>query len=190
MNSHTWFKAVPPTISAGPRLRAGFTDVPVIGMPTRCATVSDGPMTTPAPPSLILKSSQRIRLRRLEIMEVVPVGRRRRHDHESRGASGSADAGGAVARREQLALGVVGGQAGDGVRAGIVAGAEPENDDRAINAPPGVTGLNALAVHHPGDLYCRARVIAELRHRVTVGARRRLHRVKARCGIRPTELVT
>lgn len=45
MNSHTWLKAVPPTISAGPTLRAGFTGVPVIGMPTGCATVSAGPMT-------------------------------------------------------------------------------------------------------------------------------------------------
>ena len=48
MNSHTWLSAVPPTISAGPRLRAGFTEVPVIGMPMRCTTVSDSPMTIPA----------------------------------------------------------------------------------------------------------------------------------------------
>ena len=33
MNSHTWLRAVPPTNRAGPRLRAGLTDVPSIGMP-------------------------------------------------------------------------------------------------------------------------------------------------------------
>ncbi len=36
MNSHTWLSAVPPTTSAGPRLRAGLTEVPVSGMPMRC----------------------------------------------------------------------------------------------------------------------------------------------------------
>lgn len=48
MNSHTWFRAVPPTMRAGPRLRAGLTDVPVIGMPMRWATVSARPITVPA----------------------------------------------------------------------------------------------------------------------------------------------
>ncbi len=48
MNSHTWLRAVPPTTRAGPRLRAGFTEVPVIGMPTRWTTVSVSPMAMAA----------------------------------------------------------------------------------------------------------------------------------------------
>ena len=48
MNSHTWLRAVPPTMRAGPRLRAGFTDVPVIGIPMRWTTVRERPMTMPA----------------------------------------------------------------------------------------------------------------------------------------------
>ena len=48
MNSQTWLRAVPPTIRAGPRLRAGFTDVPVIGIPTRCTTASPSPMAMAA----------------------------------------------------------------------------------------------------------------------------------------------
>jgi len=34
-NSQSWVKAVPLTMTAGPRLRAGLTEVPVIGIPTR-----------------------------------------------------------------------------------------------------------------------------------------------------------
>ena len=48
MNSHTWCRDVPPTINAGPSARAGFTEVPVIGMPIRCTTVSVRPITRPA----------------------------------------------------------------------------------------------------------------------------------------------
>ncbi len=48
MNSHTWLRAVPPTMRAGPRLRAGLTDVPVIGIPMRWTTVRLKPMTMPA----------------------------------------------------------------------------------------------------------------------------------------------
>jgi hypothetical protein len=52
MNSHTCLSAVPPTMSAGPKLRAGFTEVPVSGMPIRCTTVKVRPITTPAVPAL------------------------------------------------------------------------------------------------------------------------------------------
>jgi hypothetical protein len=48
MNSHTWLSAVPPTMRAGPRLRAGFTDVPVIGIPMRWTTVRVSPITMAA----------------------------------------------------------------------------------------------------------------------------------------------
>ena len=34
-NNQSWLKAVPPTTTAGPKLLAGFTDVPVIGIPMR-----------------------------------------------------------------------------------------------------------------------------------------------------------
>jgi hypothetical protein len=34
INNKSWERSVPPAISAGPRLRAGFTDVPVMGMLT------------------------------------------------------------------------------------------------------------------------------------------------------------
>lgn len=37
--------------SAGPRLRAGFTDVPVSGMPTRWTTASAMPMGRPSKPT-------------------------------------------------------------------------------------------------------------------------------------------
>ncbi len=48
MNSQTWRSAVPPTTRAGPKLRAGFTDVPVMGIPMRWTTVSVSPITMPA----------------------------------------------------------------------------------------------------------------------------------------------
>ena len=48
MNSHTWLSAVLPTTRAGPRLRAGFTEVPVIGMPRRWTTVRVSPMAIAA----------------------------------------------------------------------------------------------------------------------------------------------
>ena len=50
MNSQTWLSAVPPTTSAGPNDRAGFTEVPVSGMPMRCTITSAKPMATPAAP--------------------------------------------------------------------------------------------------------------------------------------------
>jgi len=34
INNQSWERAVPPETSAGPRLRAGFTEVPVMGMLT------------------------------------------------------------------------------------------------------------------------------------------------------------
>lgn len=37
-------------MSAGPRLRAGLTDVPVNGMPIRCTTLSARPIARPAKP--------------------------------------------------------------------------------------------------------------------------------------------
>ena len=50
MNSQTWLRAWPPTIRAGPKLRAGFTEVPVSGMPIRCTTTRAMPMARPAAP--------------------------------------------------------------------------------------------------------------------------------------------
>ncbi len=50
MKSHTCDSALSPTISAGPRLRAGLTEVPVSGIPIRCTTVSASPMARPAKP--------------------------------------------------------------------------------------------------------------------------------------------
>ena len=43
--------AQPPTNTAGPRLRAGFTEVLVTGMPTRWISVSTRPMAMPAKPT-------------------------------------------------------------------------------------------------------------------------------------------
>ena len=45
-----WARAVPPTKIAGPRLRAGFTDVPVIGIATIWAMERAIPMASPANP--------------------------------------------------------------------------------------------------------------------------------------------
>ena len=50
MKSQTWLSAVLPTTRAGPRLRAGLTEVPVSGMPIRCTITSAKPMATPAAP--------------------------------------------------------------------------------------------------------------------------------------------
>ena len=41
---------MPPTTSAGPSERAGFTEVPVSGMPMRWTTTRPKPMATPAAP--------------------------------------------------------------------------------------------------------------------------------------------
>ena len=49
-NSQSWFRAVPPTMRAGPKLLAGLTEVPVIGMPTRCIRTKLSPIDMPAKP--------------------------------------------------------------------------------------------------------------------------------------------
>ncbi len=50
INIHSCARAAPPTKMAGPRLRAGFTEVPVIGMPTRWTSVRVRPIARPAKP--------------------------------------------------------------------------------------------------------------------------------------------
>ena len=50
MNSQTWASGSPPANSAGPSERAGFTDVPVRGMPIRWTAVRPRPMARPAKP--------------------------------------------------------------------------------------------------------------------------------------------
>ena len=49
-NIHSCIIAVPPTKTAGPILLAGFTDVPVIGIPTRWMIKRVKPMAIPAKP--------------------------------------------------------------------------------------------------------------------------------------------
>src|SRR5208282_3306211 len=49
-NSQSWLKAVPSTITAGPRLLAGFTDAPVTGMPTKLTRARLNPIGIPAKP--------------------------------------------------------------------------------------------------------------------------------------------
>ncbi len=48
MKSQSWLSASPPAKIAGPMLRAGFTDVPVIGMHTMCTSTSVRPIASPA----------------------------------------------------------------------------------------------------------------------------------------------
>ena len=49
MKTHTWPRAVPlPTKRAGPKLLAGFTLVPVSGIPRICTNASVSPITSPA----------------------------------------------------------------------------------------------------------------------------------------------
>src|SRR5437764_607630 len=50
MNSHTCDSALCPTMTAGARLRAGLTDVPVSGMPIKCTIVRATPIARPAGP--------------------------------------------------------------------------------------------------------------------------------------------
>ena len=56
MNSHSCSIAQPPTNSAGPMLRAGLTDVLVIGMPTRWISTSTSPIGIPANATLAIRS--------------------------------------------------------------------------------------------------------------------------------------
>jgi len=51
MKSQSCISAVPPTTSAGPILRAGLMDAPVMGMATRRMTESAKPMGIPANPA-------------------------------------------------------------------------------------------------------------------------------------------
>lgn len=48
INTHTWAKASPPAKNAGARLLAGFTEVPVKGIPIICTKVRVSPITKPA----------------------------------------------------------------------------------------------------------------------------------------------
>ena len=63
MNTQSWVNGVPPLNSAGPMERAGFTEVPSSGMPTRWITVSTRPIARPAKPGaaarLVTRSTTR-----------------------------------------------------------------------------------------------------------------------------------
>ena len=60
--------AVPPTMSAGPRLRAGFTDVPVIGMPTIWIMASANPIGMPANPAgAVLLVAPKMTIRKINV---------------------------------------------------------------------------------------------------------------------------
>ena len=48
INSHNCESATPPSNNAGPMLRAGLTDVPVMGMQAMWMSTSDKPMANPA----------------------------------------------------------------------------------------------------------------------------------------------
>jgi hypothetical protein len=48
MNSQSWLNQGPPTTIAGPKLRAGFTDAPSIGIPMMLARASANPTIRPA----------------------------------------------------------------------------------------------------------------------------------------------
>jgi hypothetical protein len=51
-NSQTWPSALPPTNTAGPRLRAGLTDSPVTLMNAKCSANRVSPMISPATSSV------------------------------------------------------------------------------------------------------------------------------------------
>lgn len=46
--SQSWLHARPPTSTAGPKERAGFTEVPVTGINTICIKIRVRPITRPA----------------------------------------------------------------------------------------------------------------------------------------------
>ena len=50
IKSHNWERLSPPTRAAGPMLLAGFTDVPVIGIPIRWMRTKEKPIDIPAKP--------------------------------------------------------------------------------------------------------------------------------------------
>ena len=56
MNSHSCSIAQSPTNSAGPMLRAGFTDVLSIGMPTRWISARTSPIGIPANATSAIRS--------------------------------------------------------------------------------------------------------------------------------------
>ena len=47
IKTQTFVRVAPPTNNAGPKLRAGFTEVPVNEMPNICTKVRDKPITIP-----------------------------------------------------------------------------------------------------------------------------------------------
>ena len=51
MNTHSSFKDEPPVKMAGPKERAGLTEVPVIGIPTKWTAARAKPMVKPAKPT-------------------------------------------------------------------------------------------------------------------------------------------
>ena len=61
-------------MSAGPRLRAGLTDVPVIGIPTRWTVVRDSPIAIPANPAgatLLVAPKMTIRKMKVSITSAI-----------------------------------------------------------------------------------------------------------------------
>ena len=48
INTHTCWRAWPPMNNAGAKLRAGFTEVPVNGIPIICTNANVKPITIPA----------------------------------------------------------------------------------------------------------------------------------------------
>jgi hypothetical protein len=50
-NTQSWLSAQPPTKTAGPMLRAGFTEVFVTGMPTQWIRTKTKPMGMPVKPT-------------------------------------------------------------------------------------------------------------------------------------------
>ena len=70
-NNHSCSSAQPPTKTAGPVLRAGLTDRFVIGMPTRCTSVSVRPIGMPAKPAAAFVAvAPRMTLRKMNVSTI------------------------------------------------------------------------------------------------------------------------
>jgi hypothetical protein len=69
INSQSCDSAIPPATTAGPRLRAGFTEVPVMGIVTIWIMASESPIAIPAKPAgALLLVAPKMTIRKIKVI--------------------------------------------------------------------------------------------------------------------------